>query len=195
MSIDPIAGVAAGVVSLVDGLPYIRDTWRRGTRPHRGTWLIWSMLSIVAFASQVAEGGAWSLVMVGTQMLFTSAIFVLSIRRGEGGLSRQDLAILAVAMLGVAGWLASSDPLVATVCVVAADSLGVAMMLPKTWRVPESETLVTFVLAAIAGALSAVAVDGAPLDLLLYPLYFAGINGFIAAVIWTRRRAVPLEAG
>jgi hypothetical protein len=186
------AGILAGLVSIVDGLPYIHDTWTGLTRPHRGTWSIWSVLAIVAFSAQIANDGLWSLVMVGTQALFTTTICVLSMRRGEGGLSRVDAWILGLAGAGVVGWLISSNPLVATACVVFADSLGVAMMLPKTWRDPHSETLVTFALASLAGALGAAAVGGLDMALLLYPAYFAVINATIAAVIWGRRRAIAL---
>ena len=66
--------------------------------------------------------------------------------------------MLAVAAGGVVGWLVADEPIVATACVVAADLIGTAMMLPKTYRDPESETLVTFALASVAGALAAGAV-------------------------------------
>ena len=60
--------------------------------------------------------------------------------------------MLAVAAGGVVGWLVAGEPVVATACVVAADLIGVAMMLPKTYRDPESETLATFALASWRGA-------------------------------------------
>ena len=50
-----LAGIAAAVISLIDPVPYIRDILRGATRPHRGTWLIWSALGATAFASQLAE--------------------------------------------------------------------------------------------------------------------------------------------
>ena len=50
----------------------------------------------------------------------------------------------AVAGAGVIGWILADQPIVATACVVAADLIGAAMMVPKTD--PESETLVTFAL-------------------------------------------------
>jgi hypothetical protein len=39
-------------------VPYLRDTVRRATRPHRGTWLIWSVLAVVAYFSQRADGAS-----------------------------------------------------------------------------------------------------------------------------------------
>jgi hypothetical protein len=185
-------GLASGVVSVIDGVPYVRDIRRGATRPHRGTWSIWGALAIVAFGAQIADGGAWSLVMLGTQAVTISAIWLLSLRHGEGGLSRTDVVLLCLAACGVAGWVLSSSPLVATLCVVIADSVGVAMMLPKSWRDPHSETVITFSLAALAGALSAVAVGEIDASLLIYPIYFACANATVASVIWIRRRSTVI---
>jgi hypothetical protein len=64
------------------------------------------------------------------------------------------------------------------------------MMLPKTYRDPDSETLVTFVFASVAGALAAGAVGALDVSLLLYPAYFCLANAAIAVLIVQRRRTV-----
>ena len=69
-----------------------------------------------------------------------------------------ELIRIAVAGAGVIGWILADQRIVATACVVAADLIGAAMMVPKTHRDPESETLVTFALAGLGGALAAGAV-------------------------------------
>jgi hypothetical protein len=196
MSISLVAalGVLAGLVALADPLPYIRDIMRRATRPHRGTWLIWTVLATVAFAAQEADGAAWSLVMAGAQMLATTVVFVLALRHGVGGVSPGELALLGLAGLGVGGWLVADEPVVATLFVVGADVIGVAMMVPKTVRDPHSETLSTFVLASLSGALALGAVGALDASLLLYPSYFLLANGFIAALIWWRRRQTAVVA-
>ena len=90
-----------------------------------------------------------------TQAVLISLVFVLAIKLGVGGLSRTDMGLLAIASAGVAGWLVVDAPIVATACVVGADLVGVGMMVPKTWREPDSETLSTFALASVSGALAA----------------------------------------
>jgi hypothetical protein len=185
----PFLGVLAGLIGVADTLPYIHDTLRGGTRPHRGTWLIWSVLGVVVCLSQRADGASWSLVMAAVQAVSTVIIFLLAIPRGEGGVCRTDLLMMAVAFGGVTVWLLADEPVVATACVVAADLIGVALMLPKTYRDPDSETLVTFAFASVGGLLAAVAVASADPALLLYPVYYCLANGFIAVLI-VRRRAI-----
>jgi hypothetical protein len=186
--IAPVLGLLAGVVGIADTIPYVRDTIRGSTRPHRGTWLIWSVLAIVVFLSQRADGATWSLIMAAAQAVLTGVIFLLSIRRGEGGLSPADVLMLTLAGGGVIGWIVADEPVIATACVVAADLIGAAMMVPKTYRDPGSETLATFALASLSGALAAGAVGAPDSSLLLYPAYYCLANGALAVLIRHRRR-------
>ena len=174
-------------------VPYLRDTLRRTTVPHRGTWFIWGLLEVVALEAQRAEGARWSMLPLLTQTIGTCLVFGLSVRLGYGKLTRVDLSLIALAGVGVAGWLAVDEPVIATTCVIAADFVAVLMMMPKTWRDPHSETLSTFVLAAGCGVLTTGAVGSLSVSLLAYPVYFAAVNAAVAGVIAYRRRV--LERG
>jgi hypothetical protein len=190
MSAVVVFGLLAGVATVLAIVPYVRDVLRGTTRPHRGSWLIWTVLSIVVFASQLADGASWSIVMVAAQALITGLVFVLSIWRGEGGVPRADLTIMAIAGLGVVAWAVSSTPVVATIATIFADMLGIALMTPKTWRDPRSETFSTYVLGGVAGVLSAFAVGSLDISLLLFPIWIAVASTIIATTIAMRRSRV-----
>src|SRR6266545_5648515 len=145
----PILGVLGGVASIANTVPYVRDMLRGTTRPHRGAWLIWTVLAFVVYLAQRADGASWSLVMTGSQAILTGAVFLLAIRRGEGGMTTADLSLIAVASAGVIGWLVARQPVVAVTCVILADLSAMAMMTPKAYRDPGSETLSTFALAGV----------------------------------------------
>jgi hypothetical protein len=187
-SVAPVLGVLAGVVGAADAIPYIRDVLRGATRPHRAAWLIWSGLAIVVVLSQWADGATFSLIMPATGAVFTSIVFALSIRRGVGGVSTPERLMVAIAAAGVLGWLFADEPIVATLCVVAADLIGVLMMVPKTWRDPDSETFATYALGCLSGALAAGAVGELDFSLLVYPIYYCIGNGALAVLILQRRR-------
>jgi hypothetical protein len=191
----PILGVLGGAVGVADTIPYVRDTVHGSTRPHRGTWLIWGVLAIVACASQRADGASWSLVMTATQAVLTGLVFVLAIRYGEGGLSAIDLSMVGVACAGVVGWLLAREPVVAVACVIVADLTAAAMMTPKAYRDPHSETLAMYALASIGGALAVGAVGALDVSLLLYPAYYSLVNAAMALLIFVRRaRPGPVAA-
>jgi hypothetical protein len=78
--------------------------------------------------------------------------------------------------------------MVATLCVVGADLIAAAMMVPKTYRDPHSETLSTFALASLGGALAVGAVGVVEVSLLVYPVYYCLVNGAMALLIHRRRR-------
>ena len=148
-----LLGVLAGVASVVNTLPYIGDIVRGTTRPHRGTWFVWALLAVLVCASQYADGASWSLLMGIAQAALTTVVFVLALRHGEGGLSGAEAIATAAAGGAVLGWLIAGEPLVATACVILADLLAAALMVPKTYRDPGSETLASFAGAGLAGAL------------------------------------------
>jgi hypothetical protein len=186
----PACGVLAALVGIADTIPYVRDILGGRTRPHRGTWLIWAVLAVVVCLSQRADGASWSLVMTGAQAILTGGIFLLAIRRGEGGVSTGDLLLMGIAGGGVVAWILADEPLVATVCVIVADLIAAGMMVPKTYRDPSSETLATFAFASLGGALALGAVGAADTSLLLYPAYYCLVNGAIALLIHQRRGVV-----
>jgi hypothetical protein len=187
IDVAAVLGVLAGLASVVNTIPYIRDTVRGTTRPHRGTWLIWAVLAIVVYASQRADGASWSLIMAGVQAVLTALVFLLAIRCGEGGVSATESAMIALAAAGVIGWIVADAPVVATVCVVAADLMAAGMMVPKTCRDPRSETFASFALASVGGGLAAGAAGAGDPSLLLYPVYFCLVNAAIATLIHHQR--------
>jgi hypothetical protein len=191
MDLAPAFGALAGLSGIANTIPYVRDTVRRSTRPHRGAWLIWSVLAVVATLSQRADGASWSLLMCATQVVMDGLVLLLAIRLGTGGLTPAEGALLVLAGAGVAGWALAGDPVVATVCVIAADALAFALMLPKSWYDPGSETLSTFAIASLGGALAAAAVAEPSPGLLAYPIYFCVANGAVAFILSRRRRVVP----
>ena len=183
-------GVLAGILQLVATAPYLRDILRGTTKPQRATWAIWATLSFVVLASQWASGATWSLALTIGQAVSCAAVFALSLRRGVGGVTRLELALLGVAALGVVGWLVAGDPVVATCSVVVADLIAVGLMLPKTYRQPGSETLATYAIGVVSTLFALVAVNSTAPSLLIYPLYILAADGAVVAVIVLRRRSL-----
>jgi hypothetical protein len=183
-------GIVGGVLQGICYVPYIRDIVRGSTRPHRGTWTIWCLLSAIVLASQYADGGHWSLLVAVAQVIGSAVIWAFSLTRGVGGTSRLDLTLGAVAALGVVGWSASGDPTIATVSIVIADTMAVSMMLPKTFRLPYSETPSAYAISAVSGLFAIAAVGSLDFGLLVYPVYVVAADVAVVAVIGFRRREI-----
>ena len=186
-ALSPVLGVLGGLAGIANTVPYVRETVRGSTRPHRGSWLIWEVLAVVACVAQLADGASWSALMTGTQAILTGLVFLLAIRYGEGGMSAGDLTLIALGGGGVIGWLLARDPVVAVECVIAADLIACAMTTRKICRDPHSETLSTYALASLGGALATSAVGMLDISLLLYPAYYCLVNAAMAILIYRQR--------
>jgi hypothetical protein len=180
-------GIASGLLQALCYVPYIRDTSRGTTRPHRGTWAIWCTLSLIVLLSQRADGGAWSLMMAAAQFLGALVIVAMSLSRGVGGTSRFEICLLAIAAAGLVGWYAAGDPTVATLCVVVSDMLAVIMMVPKTFADPYSETLSTYVLSILSAICALIAVGSLDFGLIVYPAYVICADAVVVGVMVARR--------
>jgi hypothetical protein len=174
---------------------YLRDIRRGSTVPHRGSWLVWGVISVLAAGSHGAGGGGWSLLVLCGQSAGTLAVLAVAVRHGAGRLSATNLGMLALAGLGVVGWTTLTDPTAATACAALADGVGLLVMLPKAWADPDSETAATYALAGVTGLLAAAAVARWDLDLLLFPVYFCLGNAATASLIAIRRRRVHRYGG
>jgi ABC-type amino acid transport substrate-binding protein len=185
-----LIGFLSGFINIFGYVPYIRDIKLGKTKPERMSWFIWAVLGSIAFFSQLAEGATDSLWMPGVQTVGVIIIFLLAIKRGTGGLKRSDIAALIVAVVGLALWFFTREAVWALIFVMIADSAGSLLTVIKTYKDPESETLVAWVFATLAGLLAAIAVGKIDAVLLAYPIYIFFANFSVIVAIYAGRRAM-----
>lgn len=180
-------GVLAGLLNLVSAVPYFIDIARGKTKPERATWWIWLILNSVSLAAQLGAHARWSVLMTVGQVLVTAAIAVLSVRFGYGTFHRKDFAAIGFAIAGVGLWWWLDSPLAALLVVLAVDAVGFWLTLEKTWRAPHTETLLTWMIATLSGALGVLAVGSWDFTKAIYPFYIMIGNGLMTAIIVYRR--------
>jgi hypothetical protein len=184
-----VAGVVGVVLSGVGTVAYVRDVLRGRTVPHRGSWLVWSVIAVVAAVAHGADGGTWSLLVLAGQAIGNLVVLGLAVRRGVGGVTWGNALLVGVAMLGVLGWIRLGDTTSAVACAALADGAGLVAIAPKIWADPFSETPVTYALAGVTGLLAVLATPAVEVSLLLFPCYFCIANTATAQLIALRRRA------
>lgn len=174
----------AAVLSSLAFLPYIIDTLRGGTRPQRASWLIWSILGSIAFFSQAFEGATHSLWFAGIQVSGTILVFAMSIRRGVGGfLTKGDRLVLCLAGGGLVAWYLTETAVYALMITISISILGGTVTICKAFKVPQSETMATWLLSFVASVCAILAVGRFDWVLLAYPLYLFALNGAIVLAI------------
>lgn len=160
-------GYAAGVVSIIGYIPYLRDILKRTTRPDRASWIIWAVEYAVLFVAQLAEGATHSLWLIGMQTLCVIIVCGLALRWGSGKMTWQNILALSGAGAGIILWFFTNNAALAILIALAVEAIGVLLTAIKTYKDPESETLSMWLCAGSAGVLGLFAV-GATANYILY---------------------------
>ncbi len=187
-------GLTSAVLSTFAYLPYIIDTIARRTQPQRASWLIWSVLSGIAFFSQLYEGANLSLWFAGVQASGTMVVFILSIGQGVGGfLKKTDCLVLAAAAIGLLLWYLTESAAYALGITISISLLGGSVTVLKAYKDPDSETMQTWFLSMIASALALFSVGHIDWVLMAYPLYLLVLNtAIVVAMIAGRSKSATL---
>ncbi|MFT5799011.1 MAG: hypothetical protein ACI84R_003080 [Candidatus Azotimanducaceae bacterium] len=181
-------GLLSGALSTAAYIPYIRDTYLGHTSPEPASWLIWSVLGSIAFLGQVFEGASVSLWLGGVQIVGTIIVFALSIWLGHGVcICRKNCKILACAVLGLILWYVADTAAFALAIIIAINLLGGWVTAVKAYRDPQSETLCTWLMSAVASACAIVSVGGLEPIILAYPVYLFVLNIAITSAIMLGR--------
>jgi hypothetical protein len=168
-----VLGYIAGFLGLVANVPYIIDTLRGKTKPHRISWAVFLLMNLVNLANQVASGASSSLWVIVGFSISQFVIVILAAKRGVGGLAKLDILCLAGAILGIVLWLYFKTPMVSIVCNIIAATIALVPTLLKAYIAPKTETKATWLLGGIGALLAALSVGSLNLSLLLFPLYSA----------------------
>lgn len=108
---EAFSAVAFGL-TFVLFVPYIRSILQGLTVPHVFSWIIWAFGTFVVFFAQLVGGagvGAWP---IGFSACITSYVaFLAYARRDRTRITSLDWTLLALALLALPSWVATSDPL------------------------------------------------------------------------------------
>ncbi len=183
-----ILGLLSAIVFVIADIPYLRDTVKDTTKPHRVTWGVVVLLNAVGFANQFASGADNSLWLFGAAVVMTTSIFIASLKNGVGGHSKSDIFSLIFCSIGVILWLAFKDPLFS---IFANIFVGFVALLPtfkKTKKDPESETKITWLLGTISTILATISVGELNVMLLLLPVSSTLLQGYMVYLLYIRPR-------
>jgi len=180
-----VSGLVAGAFMLCAFLPYVRDMILRRTQPRRSSWLIWAVVTSIAFFSQAAlpEAGP-SLWFSGAIAAATTVVFLLSLRFGTGKLvDRVDAVALVFSAMALALWAMTSDPGRALLCAVALSSVAGGLTVHKAFVAPWSETLSKWTFGAVASGLALGSVSMANPLLMVQPIYLLTLHVVVSLAI------------
>lgn len=189
-------GVVSVFLAFAAYAPYFYSIWRKRTRPHIFSWIIWGSVDSIACAAQLSAGagaGAWA---AGATGLFGYAIVFLAARTdGDRHIVKSDWVALALGLAGIVLWQLTADPLWAVVLAALVNYLGAWPTLRKSWHRPTEEAAVTYALCCLRSLVALFALDVYSFTTLFYPLTVMSENGAIVAALLYRRAVLDRAKG
>lgn len=182
-----LLSVALAVFSLG---PYLWATLKGTNKPHIFTWVIWALLTAIAFLLQYTEGagsGAWS-GLVST--IFCLAVLIAAIRHGEKRITRSDWVVFLAALAAIPLWLLTKNPTLAAVWVTIIDGAGYIPTFRKSWSKPYEEMVTTHALSTLKHIFVLLAVQTVAPATVIYSIGMVVMNALLVASILFRRRMV-----
>lgn len=174
-------------------LPYWIGIYRRETKPHMFSWIIWATICAIAASVQISEGagaGSWFLIF---NTIGCTGIAVVSYWLGTKDVTRGDAIVLAIALSAIPIWLMTDNPLLAIFILIGIDGIAYIPTARKSWNNPYEEKAVTWGSSAVVFGLSIAALETYTLSTWLYPLVFIIINTALTVLLVWRRRYVPFR--
>jgi hypothetical protein len=167
-----ILGAIAALLALFSSFLYIRDIFRGNTKPHTYTWLIWAIVTAIAFFGQMVSGGGPGSWATGVAALVTIITLIISLKGkyGTKDITNFDKVCLALAILAILPWLLTKNVLWSVLFATFIDLIAFFPTMRKTWHAPKSESLESMYADAVKHMLSTVSMGTYSLVTLVYPL-------------------------
>lgn len=186
--------IIATALAFYSYIPYFRNIFARKTKPHAFSWLIWSLLTGIAFVAQLSNGGGAGSWVSGFTAIVCFVIFLLALKYGEKHIVRIDWVFLFGAFGAMALWAITEDALLAVILITIIDALGFAPTFRKSFHKPNEETALTYGLSAVKFAIAIAALENLSVVTVLYPLSLVVMNGAFVVMVLVRRKQLLINA-
>ena len=178
-----LIGQIAGVMAIVQVIPYLVSIFRGHTKPERTTYFIWLILEAVTVSSYIAVG-ARTTIWTGIAYTFTALIiFILSIKHGMGGFSVFDIICFLLAMSGIALWFSTSDALLTLYFSTFVSFIAYLPTIKKAYFLPETENTLSWTMTFCTALVNVCALTSFRVSIALPPVIGVFTSGTVAYLL------------
>jgi hypothetical protein len=184
----PAMGVLSIIIMVVAYAIYLWQSRRDGgIQPHPFSWLLWGVVTGVAYLVQVTRGGGPGSWVVGLTSLACFLIAILSLFKHRWSFSLFDWLSLIAGLIVFGYYLSSRNPTMSAILATATDVIGYGSTVKKGWAEPRKDSATSFALNSLKFVPSLFALNSYSLATWLYPATLVVVNGAVAAVLLFRR--------
>src|SRR3989344_2107469 len=182
-----LIGIISVILTLSAYIPYSINIINGKTKPHAFSWLIWFLLTAIAFVIQVANSagpGSW---MLGLTSLVCFLFFLAGLMKGRSNIISSDWISLVGAIIAILLWFIFKQAYLSLIFVVMADFLGLIPTIRKSIIHPYQETLITYFFSAVKSFLSLLALQTYSFETAFYLIYLVFANLFFVILVAFKR--------
>lgn len=179
----------AGPLFLLGFARYGQAIWREETKPAKASWVIWWSVDTIVLAGMIAAGSV-NAQIIGA-VLGSGVIAILALIYGTPGWTKLDVFCLVGAVLGIALWMGTNNPVLGIVICSGVIFLGSIPTFISAWEDPCREDRIAWTIYWLSCVFAVVGVSAWTLADATQPLTFFAIESIVMALIFIPRKTMP----
>jgi len=187
--------VISAALSFISMVPYLRDIFRKKTKPHPLSFLVWSITSAVWTAIAVNAGAGVAALLGVVDILLNFLIFILALREKQKWVVKKfDVVCFVVAMVSLVLWLFERNFAgISVTLITVAEVVGFMPTIRKSWSHPFSETLSSWILTLLASILFIFALETYSFVTLANDVAWIPCYAILILVLIVRRKKIGVK--
>jgi len=178
------------ILAFVGYGPYFKDTFSGKTKPHLMSWLIWAMVSFIAFGLQFSDHAGVGAYTSFTMGIFCTIIFLKALSNGTKDIKKIDVISIVLALVAIVLWLVVKQPILSIILVILIDFLSFIPTIVKSWEKPWEETFFTWAISIFRQLFTIFALANITFVTISYPAYAIIINTAFCAMLVVRKQKI-----
>jgi hypothetical protein len=170
---------------------YIGQTAKKkGVQPHPLSWILWGLVTGVAYLVQRERGGAAGSWVTGFTSCVCFLIGGLSLAKRTWRFSRFDKVSIWFGLGVLLFYVLSRNPTHSAILATIVDVVGYLPTVKKAWIEPYKDSATSFSLNSVKFVPALLALQSYSVATWLYPVTLVVVNGGVATLLLVRRRTV-----
>lgn len=194
MDLKVILGAVAVAMAIWAHVPYLLHTLRGTNKPHIFTWIIWMLLTSIAFFAQLADDagpGAWA---TGITAVICLVIAAAALKSGEWDIAPTDWVMFVAGLMAIPLWVVTDNPFWSIFLVTAIDCSAFYPTFRKSWIKPYEENTFMYGFNIPRHMITLSAIAHFSVITALYPAALLGMNIIMFTMLKFRRAQVDRHA-
>ncbi len=178
------------LLTLIGYAVYFRDMYKWITKPHIFSWLVWWLLTWIAYFASFSDGwgsGSW---VLGISSLACLIIAALGTRNGYAYITKSDKIALFASLFSLLLRYLTEDPLLSVILISLVDAWSFLPTFRKGRIYPHEETASSYFYAGLKFVIAMFALGNYSLITVLYPASLILMNWAFLLLLFYRRRKI-----